>query len=235
MRTAYDPHGAALLDYFSGNTSATLICRQDGERDDVPAAFWFRQDFDPLEVAGLEECRGHVLDVGAGTGVHALALQRRGLRVTAIDVVPACVEIMRARGVHDAVTADIFDLAGGRFDTVLCLCNGLDKVGRLSNLVPFLERLRTLVAPGGLLVADSFDLRVGASPERLAALERNTKRGRYFGELELELEYQGKTGAPFSVLHVDYETFARAAEQTGWSAERLRSKGGHYLARALAV
>lgn len=101
MRDAYDPHGAAVLDCFRGATDAVLICHQDGVRDDVPAAFWLREEIDPLEARALDLCRGRMLDVGAGTGLHTLVLQRRGLDVTAIDVSADCVTIMRERGVSE--------------------------------------------------------------------------------------------------------------------------------------
>jgi hypothetical protein len=38
MTPAYDPHGAAQIDCFRGDTSSMLICHQDGMRDNVPAA-----------------------------------------------------------------------------------------------------------------------------------------------------------------------------------------------------
>jgi SAM-dependent methyltransferase len=234
-RAAYDPHGAALLDCFRGEASATLVCWQDSERDDVPAAFWLREVLDPLEALALDLCRGRVLDVGAGAGLHSLELQRRGLCVTAIDVAPECVAVMRERGVRDARATDLHAFDGGPFDTVVCLCNGLDKVGRLTELPRFLARVRALLAPGGQLVADSFDLRVGADAARLAALSRKQATGRYFGEMDLRFEYKGRIGAPFSVLQVDYETLAQTAEHEGWTCELLGSAGGHYLARARPV
>jgi 2-polyprenyl-3-methyl-5-hydroxy-6-metoxy-1,4-benzoquinol methylase len=149
------------MDCFRGNTSAVLVCYQDGQRDDVPAAFWLREKIDPLESLALDLCRGTVLDVGAGAGPHALELQRRGFTPTAIDVSPECVSIMRERGVLDAQEASIESFRGGTYDTILCLCNCLDKVERLSNLPHFLARMGQLLAPGGQLLADSFDLRRG--------------------------------------------------------------------------
>ncbi len=232
MTDAYDPHGAALLDCSRGETSAMLICHQDGGRDDVPAAFWLRESIDPLEARGLDLCHGRVLDVGAGAGPHSLELQRRGVDVTAIDVAPACVAIMRERGVRRAEVADLYRFEGGPFDTIVCLCNGLDKVGRLADLPRFLDRMRQLLAPGGQLIADSFDLRIGADPARLAELSRKEAAGRYFGEIDLSFEYKGRSGAPFSVLQVDYDTLARIAGESGWSCELIESDGSHYLARA---
>jgi hypothetical protein len=80
MERAYDPHGAALLDGFRGDASAMLICHQDGARDDVPASLWLRETIDSLKALALDLCHGHVLDLGAGAGLHALELQRRGLK-----------------------------------------------------------------------------------------------------------------------------------------------------------
>jgi SAM-dependent methyltransferase len=232
MEAAYSPHGAALLDCYRGDTEAMLIVHQDGERDDVPASFWLRTALDPLETVALELCRGRILDVGAGAGVHALALQRGGFDVTAIDIAPECVTIMRERGVQRALAVDVFELDDGVFDTIILLCNGLDKVGRLADLPRFLDRLRPLLAPGGQLLADSFDVRVGASEAQCAALARKQASGRYFGELDLRFEYKGKRGEPFSVLQVDYDTLARVAAQAGWTCQLIQQIGGHYLARA---
>lgn len=232
MNDAYRPHGAALLDCFRGDASATLICYQDGVRDDVPARFWLRETIDPLEARALDLCRGRVLDLGAGAGLNTLRLQRRGLQVTAIDVAPECVAIMRERGVANAVAADLYTFEGGPFDTILCLCNGLDKVGRLEDLPRFLDRMRELLAPGGRLIADSFDVRVGASAGVRAAIARKQAAGRYPGELDLVFEYRGVRGSPFTVLQIDYRTFARIAGANGWRCEMIDSEGGHYLALA---
>jgi 2-polyprenyl-3-methyl-5-hydroxy-6-metoxy-1,4-benzoquinol methylase len=231
MSDAYSPHGAALLDCFRGETSAMLICHQDGVRDDVPAGFWLRETIDLLESRALDLCRGRVLDVGAGAGVHTLELQRRGIDVTAIDIAQECVEIMRERGVRKAEAVDLYTLEARPFDTILCLCNGLDKVGRLADLPRFLGRMRALLAPDGQLIADSFDLRVGADAARLAVLSRKEEAGRYFGEVDLQFEYKGRTGTPFTVLHIDLETLSYIAEQHAWQCELIGSDGGHYLVR----
>lgn len=231
MRDAYDPHGAAVLDCFRGSTDTVLICHQDGARDDVPAAFWLREAIDVLEARALDLCRGRVLDVGAGTGLHTLALQRRGLDVTAIDISPDCVTVMRERGVHDAREADLYEFSDVSFDTIISLCNGLDKVGHLGDLPRFLDRMRELIAPDGQLIADSFDLRVDADATSRAVMARKMAAGRYFGEMDLQFEYQGRRGAPFSVLQVDFDTLAQFASKQGWSCEKHGERGGHYLAR----
>ena len=83
----YDPHGQSLLDYLHGDTAAVItIHSAGGQRADVPVAIFFRAPAAfPLEAEGLALCRGRTLDIGAGSGVHALALQARGLEVVALD------------------------------------------------------------------------------------------------------------------------------------------------------
>jgi 2-polyprenyl-3-methyl-5-hydroxy-6-metoxy-1,4-benzoquinol methylase len=97
----------------------------------------------------LELCRGRVLDVGAGTGVHTLYLQDRGFDVCAIDVLPDAVEIMRRRGTRDARLADIRDFEADPFDTILMMMNGTGILATLEGLDSFLRDVpRTTVRPG---------------------------------------------------------------------------------------
>ena len=75
---AMPPHGLALLAYFRGETSAQLnIRRDDGFEEPLPVSQFFRppSEFTAIEVAAIERCQGHVLDIGTGTGLHSLALQ----------------------------------------------------------------------------------------------------------------------------------------------------------------
>lgn len=234
MITAYSPHGAAMLDYERGVTDAMLICEQDGERDDIPAAFWFRTEIDPLEAVALDLCTGRILDVGGGTGVHTLLLQARGHDVTAIDVDSAAVDIMHRRGVQNARQADLYQFEGGPFDTVISICNGLDKVGRLHDLPRFLRAMRSLLAPDGRLIVDSFDLRIGADALTQARIAKKMAQGRYFGEIDLLFRYGDLIGAPFTVLQVDAETLTECARTIGFGCDIIESRGGHYLACLVA-
>ena len=51
-----------------------------------------------LERTALQMATGQILDVGAGSGCHALALQDMGKEVCAIDISPLSVEVMKQRG-----------------------------------------------------------------------------------------------------------------------------------------
>ena len=232
---AYEPHGAAALDYFCGNASAAITLHSEGGKTkDVPLSIFFRSAANllPLEDLALGLARGRVLDVGAGTGCHSLILQEKGLEVCAVDIVPALVEIMRKRGVSDARCADIFEFAAPPFDTILMLMNGTVMLERLARVAPFLRHLRSLVKLAGQLLLHSTDRRCLADPAEPALQEARRAAGRYFGEVAMQLEYKGKKGAPFTVLMVDPGTLAEEAAKADWSCEILgRHQEGGYLAR----
>jgi SAM-dependent methyltransferase len=234
-QSAWAPHGAAMWAFHQGERQATIVVYDDYERDEVPIAYFFREpaEFPPAERLALDLCRGRVLDVGAGAGCHSLALQARGLQVTAVEALPELVEILRDRGVRDARLTTWADLVARPYDTVLVLMNGFGLAETLSGLPRFLRKMRRLVRPDGQLIADSTDVRVRMDPEagRTGSLARAD--GRYIGELHFQLEFAGRKGAPFAQLYVDSETLSRHAYETGWNTEIVSAPDeyGHYLAR----
>jgi SAM-dependent methyltransferase len=219
------PHGAALRDFLAGDLDAEVIVRaEDGEEERTPARVFFRgpADFSALDEAALDLCRGRVLDVGAGAGCHSLVLQERGLSVTALDVSPEAVEVMRRRGVRDVRCGDVITFAGERFDTLLILMNGIGLVGTLYGLDRFLRDVPRLVADGGQILLDSFD----PGPP-----DAEPPRG-YAGEMRFQLEYRGVRGAYYDFVFLDFETLRRRADRAGWRCDSIwQEDEGHYLAR----
>jgi 2-polyprenyl-3-methyl-5-hydroxy-6-metoxy-1,4-benzoquinol methylase len=191
------PHGLALLAYFQGDESAQLVVRRDdGLTQPLPISHFFRSEaeFSPVERAALSRCRGRVLDVGAGSGLHSLALQSEGVAVTAIDISREAVDVMARRGVQDVRVGDVFEFTGGPFDTVLMLGHGIGMVENLQGLGRFLRRARQLVSEDGRLLLDSLDVRQTKDPGHVAYLEANRSAGRYPGEIRLQFEFDGVTG-----------------------------------------
>jgi len=232
-----DPHARALRDYFAGERDATLTLYSDlGEVEQIPAALFFRapEEFFPFERAALELCRGRVLDVGAGTGVHSLYLQERGREVVAIDVMAEAVEIMWARGVRDARLVSIHAALSDwdeRFDTILMMMNGIGILGTLAGLDEFLRRVPRLLAPGGQIILDSGPANLAGDsddPAEVATVDDD----RYSGEAFIELEYKGVRGPPFRELYADSETLTERATAAGWDVEIVYREGmGGYVAR----
>ena len=224
-----DPMGQAIRDYFEQGRCARLrVFSSQFEEDELPVATLFRteDEMPQLERTALSLCRGRVLDAGAGAGCHSLALQRRGIGVTALDISPLAVEVMRRRGVADARTGDLLDEAfAGEYDTVLMLMNGSGIIGRIADMPLFFRRMKRLLAPGGCILMDSSDLRYVFEDED-GVLDIDLNAG-YYGELDYRMQYRQVRGDVFRWLYVDFDTLAYHARANGFRAERVE-QGPHY-------
>jgi SAM-dependent methyltransferase len=234
-----EPYGLALVDFFNGDTSAcALMHRDDGFTQELPISIFFlgESGFPPLEQTTLDLCRGHVLDVGAGAGRHALVLQGRGLSVCAIDICREAAEIMRKRKVEEVHCVDISEFRGGPFDTILMLGHGIGMVETLMGLDHFLNYVQRLLKPEGIILLNSMDARCTSDPSHLAYHEANRRGGRYFGETRVKLEFKGRKGPLYGWLHVDSKTLAEHALKAGWSCEIIcQGENGDYLAQLALI
>lgn len=231
---AMKPFGLALMDYIHGDKEAILmICRDDGEAGPLPVVEFFREaDESPLEKVALENCRGRVLDIGAGTGIHSIYLQNKGLSVCGLDILPEACEIMRDRGIKEVFCGSPYEYEGEPFDTVLLMGRSIGNVENLAGLDDFLKETRRLVKPGGQIILNSADVRITDNPQHLAYHEFVRGTGRYIGEIRIYLEYKGVKGPMTDYLHVDPATLEEYARKNGWSCDILyEGDEGNYLAR----
>lgn len=233
-----DPMGAAIRDYFRQGKSAQLkVLSSLFDDDEMPVAHLFRSyhEMPPLEQRALNEARGKVLDVGAGAGCHALALQERGFDVTAVDISPLSCETMKERGVANVECVNIFNQRfQERFDTLLLLMNGTGIAGKLSRLPQLLSRLKQLMNPGAQILIDSSDLRYVYEDED-GVLDVDFD-GAYYGEVDYQMTYRNIIGKSFDWLYADSVVLAECCRQCGLKCEIL-AQGQHYdyLARIVQM
>lgn len=233
-----DPMGAAIRDYFRQGKSAQLkVLSSLFDDDEMPVPHLFRSydEMPPLEQRALNEARGKVLDVGAGAGCHALALQERGLDVTAVDISPLSCETMKERGVANVECVNIFNQRfQERFDTLLLLMNGTGIAGKLSRLPQLLSRLKQLMNPGAQILIDSSDLRYVYEDED-GVLDVDLD-GAYYGEVDYQMTYRNIKGKSFDWLYADSVVLAESCRQCGLKCEIL-AQGQHYdyLARIVQM
>lgn len=233
-----DPMGAAIRDYFHQGKSAQLkVLSSLFDDDEMPVAHLFRSydEMPPLEQRALNEARGKVLDVGAGAGCHALALQERGLDVMAVDISPLSCETMKERGVANVECVNIFNQRfQERFDTLLLLMNGTGIAGKLSRLPQLLSRLKQLMNPGAQILIDSSDLRYVYEDED-GVLDVDLD-GAYYGEVDYQMTYRNIIGKSFDWLYADSVVLAESCRQCGLKCEIL-AQGQHYdyLARIVQM
>lgn len=233
-----DPMGAAIRDYFRQGKSAQLkVLSSLFDDDEMPVAHLFRSyhEMPPLEQRALNEARGKVLDVGAGAGCHALALQERGFDVTAVDISPLSCETMKERGVANVECVNIFNQRfQERFDTLLLLMNGTGIAGKLSRLPQLLSRLKQLMNPSAQILIDSSDLRYVYEDEN-GVLDVDLD-GAYYGEVDYQMTYRNIIGKSFDWLYADSVVLAECCRQCGLKCEIL-AHGNHYdyLARIVQM
>ena len=224
-----DPMGAAIRDYqLTGKASRLRVLSSMFDDDEMPVAHLFRTyaEMPPLERRAIDEARGRALDVGAGAGCHALALQQRGLYVKAIDISPLSCEVMRQRGIDDVECVNIFNpQLQGNFDTILLLMNGTGIAGKLSRLPALLSRLRQLMAEGAQILIDSSDLRYVYENED-GSIDIDLG-GAYYGEVDYQMVYRDVKGAPFDWLYADPAALADSCLKCGLRCE-IVARGGHY-------
>jgi len=225
MSSSWSPLEDALRAYRGGDASATVLMRTDvGGAEEVPVALFFRapEDMGAVEAEALRLARGRVLDLGSGPGAHAVPLVRRGLEVTAVEILPEARAALGEGGVSD-VRADAEAVgAEERFDTVLVLMNGLGLCESLEGLGPFLARLAGVLEEGGQILADSTDPTDWGDP----------RDGRYPGEVHMQLGFAGRWGEPFPFLFVDADILRVTAAGQGLDVGVVAGEAdGRYLAR----
>ena len=144
-----------------------------------------------------------VLDIGCGTGRHAVEMARAGFAVTGLDISAGMLREARAAAERGGVELELveadatsFDL-GREFDAAVCLCEG--SLGLLGNDDPFdhdaavLRRAFAALRPGAPFV---FTLLNGLRMIRDATSEQ-VERGEFDpGSLteSFEMEWQGEDG-----------------------------------------
>lgn len=218
--------GAAIADYHKHIHGEKLrVFSPDFEEDEIPVDTLFRtlSLMPQLEREALTLASGHTLDVGAGAGCHSLALQAMGREVTAIDISPLSVKVMRERGVKDAREQDFWRITE-KYDTILMLMNGIGIVGSISRMPEFFRHADRILSPGGQIIVDSTDISYIYEDEDGSLL---LPADRYYGELEYTMQYRSVKGKPFPWLYIDFHTLANLAAANGFKAE-LVAEGDHY-------
>jgi SAM-dependent methyltransferase len=224
----YDLFGKAILDYQTNNSPENLTTETSiSEADEMPVDYLFRSftQMPHLEQKAMELANGKILDVGCGAGSHSLYLQNKEYDVKAIDISANAIQACVLRGVKNAHVQDLLALENETFDTILLLMNGTGIFRTLDELPNYLQKLKSLLQPGGQILIDSSDL-IYMYDENEDGSYSIPAEG-YYGELTFTVSYKGQTDEPFPWLYLDYNTLQRAALAYGLQCE-LIIEGEHY-------
>lgn len=229
-----DLFGKAILDFQTNNNPVPLVTETNiSEADEMDIAYLFRsyKEMPKLEKKALQLSKGKVLDVGCGAGSHSLYLQNdKNLAVTSIDISENGILACQLRGLKNAKVQNILDLENEKFDTILLLMNGTGIFGTLIETSKYLQKLKSLLNPGGQILIDSSDI--------IYMFDENddgsylVPANNYYGELTFTISYKNETEEPFPWLYLDYNTLQNAAFANSMECV-LIEEGEHfdYLAR----
>lgn len=224
-----DPMGAAIAEYHrTGRANTLRVFSSQFDEDEIPVEQLFRtfEEMPSIEQEALQLAQGRILDVGAGSGCHALALQDMSKEVTAIDISELSVKVMNERGVKDARAVDLYDeRMTETFDTILLLMNGSGIIGNIEGMERFFLRMKQLLNPGGCIYMDSSDLKYLFEEEDGSYLIDIA--GDYYGLVDFQMQYKQVKGAPFDWLYIDFDTLSYYAKQYGFTAQ-IVCEGEHY-------
>jgi SAM-dependent methyltransferase len=119
------------------------------ERDQTEKDAWKVSERQAFLDLLKQERKRTLLEVGAGTGIDSLFFQENGLHVVCTDLVPAMVELCRAKGleayVKDFLNLDFLSASFDALYALNCLLHVPSK-----DLPAVLEKLHSLLRPGGL-------------------------------------------------------------------------------------
>jgi SAM-dependent methyltransferase len=217
-----DAFGDALLWCHAHGGAAAIVERDDGfiGIDDTPHYFAEPDEWDERSRWALERARGRVLDLGAGAGRAALALQARGHDVLALDVSRGALEVCRRRGVRDLFLGTVGELASTEprpFDTILALGNNLGLLGNGGTAPDVLDALSRVASPGATIVGTGLDPYDTTDPEHLAYHERNRERLRHPGCVTIRVRHRHTATDWFDLLWCSIDELAALCEPAGWT------------------
>jgi SAM-dependent methyltransferase len=176
------------------------------------------------EKTALKLTVGKVLDLGCGAGCHSLYLQNKGFHVTAVEVSTKSASVAVAQGVKNVINEDWRNLTLKNFDTVLVLMNGMGLAESPNELKVMFRKLKSFLSKTGSILIDSTDVTYAKANWPMLDSE-------YFGKVQFELKYKGKTQC-FPWLFVDFETAVQTAKSVKFNVEVLeRARNGHFLLR----
>ncbi|WP_308434848.1 methyltransferase domain-containing protein [Streptomyces fructofermentans] len=214
-----DPYSHAVL---SGR-GPLFLRRADGWLLPLEVERWCA-DADAVDREVLARCEGAVLDVGCGPGRLVAALAARGGTALGIDVSEAAVAHTTRLG-GQALQRSVFEpLPGeGRWGTAL-LVDG--NIGIGGDPAALLRRLSRLLAPGGLLIAETVpdadvDERVSVRIVRIPGTPDGTE------------DHDGGPGAAgpsFPWARLGTPALLRHAARAGWRPQGQWTAGGRAFA-----
>jgi SAM-dependent methyltransferase len=183
---------------------------EDGRFIELQVKRWLGPT-DAADETVVERCRGPVLDIGCGPGRFVASFSERGIPALGVDIADTAVGLTRRLGLPTLLRSVFHDLPGeGRWPTVLLLDGNIGIGGDPTRL---LERVATLLRPGGRLVVET-----DPDPDRYEIIEVRFTEG---GQV---------VGPPFDWARVGLDPLTDRVRGIGYRIHESWSAGGRTFA-----
>ncbi len=166
--------------------------------------------------------RGKILDIGCGTGNHAIGLAKKGYSVTGIDISAPMIQQARAKssGIPFHVSS-LENFEEGNFDFCYMMGNAINCLPGFTALLAFLKKVFEKLSLGGAFLFECWNpIALIAEPpvtltrtyetEEFRIVRTVTPKPRFF-EQEIDFEYDihatRKPGGESSEFKIIHETF----------------------------
>lgn len=220
-----DAFGQVLLACHAGGgvpgVAFEVVERSDGHLGVMDAARYFAHagDWTATSRFARDGAAGRVLDIGAGAGRVALALQDERHDVVALDVSEGATTVCRQRGVRATFTGSVFDLAATApepFETFLMLGNNLGLLGGAEQAPRFLDALASMARPGAVAIGETLNPYGTKDPDHLRYHDDNRALGRLPGQLRLRVRHLQLATAWMEYLFCTPEELESILAPTPW-------------------
>jgi SAM-dependent methyltransferase len=167
MQSHYETHLGPIYAWMLGNLD-TALKRSSAELDEM----------------GLPSRRGIALDLGAGLGLHSVALANRGFEVTAIDSCRVLLDELRPRAAGLPISIVEADIATfpthvtTPCDVIICLGDTLTHLPTFDAVTSLLSNAAAALSAGGMFAATFRDYASKAleGNERFILVKRDENR-----------------------------------------------------------
>ena len=228
-----DALGQLFWDYFNHKRPIGITERNDGFIDVEDPRIWFSRYKDWLEIEkkSMKYVKGtRLLDIGCGTGRHALYLQKeKGFDVFGIDASPLAISICKLQGLKKTKVESITEFTFTHtkrvrkytFNTILLLGNNFGLFESFRTARWLLQRFHKMTCNDASIIAQSMDPYKTNEQAYLMYHKLNRIKGRMPGQIRMRVRYKNYKSRWYDYLLVSKQEMENIVSGTGWKIERF--------------
>lgn len=221
--------GTAMMDYYYGDKTVEIVLHNYIRTRKLNTSIGYNilplrdlcKEINELEIfdkMAIDKCRGKVLDIGAGSGSHSLALVENKCDVISLDISKGATEVMKKRGLKKIEQIDINHYKEKSFDTLVFFGNNHGMFGNMRKFTNFIKKsykTGLLNKNGQIIISSPF--------VDLPFLNNFNKCKCEILLIKIQLEYKGQKSKKFKWMMVSPAFLNRCMKLEGFRTEEYFS------------